>query len=189
MARALLELLPAKLRSLTLLVCFAMIILFVSTLLYCISWLSCKFLLCLQTLLRVWDCFLAFGHEAVFRFACGIIKAFENELLEINDPSQLLHALKNVPRLCLNKQQLVEVLHVGQATLPNLFVFVAVSLALTQMANTCKFAARTVLLPEEVFTPLSKLYAFYEILLCLVILWQKCPWAKLQKFLFLVRML
>nr|CAB3266838.1 TBC1 domain family member 2B-like [Phallusia mammillata] len=61
-----------------------------------------------RTVIRVWDCFLAHGHEAMFRVACGIIKQFEHELLEINDPSQLLHAIKNIPKLCYHRKQLIK---------------------------------------------------------------------------------
>lgn len=62
-----------------------------------------------QTLIRVWDCFLAFGHEAMFRVAYAMFKLFEDRLVELNEPSQLLHAAKNIPKLCTHPGQLIKV--------------------------------------------------------------------------------
>ncbi|XP_076803369.1 uncharacterized protein LOC143447247 isoform X2 [Clavelina lepadiformis] len=73
------------------------------------GWFLGLFFDCLpfQVLLRTWDCFLAFGHEAVFRISCIILKLFEPRLLELHDSSHLLHAVKNIPRLCSDPLYLI----------------------------------------------------------------------------------
>nr|XP_009861938.1 TBC1 domain family member 2B-like [Ciona intestinalis] len=74
------------------------------------GWFLGLFFDCLpfKTLIRVWDCFLAFGHEAVFRVSCAILKQFEDRLLELHEPSHLLHAIKNIPKLCTHPEQLIK---------------------------------------------------------------------------------
>jgi len=73
------------------------------------SWFLGLFFDCMtfETLVRVWDCLLVFGHEALFRISVAIFRIFEEQIIEITEPSQLLHAVKNLPRLCVRSDQLI----------------------------------------------------------------------------------
>jgi len=85
------------------------------------SWFLGLFFDCMQfgTLVRVWDCLLAFGHEALFRISCAILLTFEDRILEITEPSQLLHAVKNLPRLCVRSDELIKTAFYGLNKFPN----------------------------------------------------------------------
>jgi len=84
------------------------------------SWFLALFFDCLpfQTMIRVWDCFLAHGHEALFRVSCAIFRIFEDRLLELNEPSMLLHATKNIPKFCFQPEQLIQEAFAGFSNFP-----------------------------------------------------------------------
>jgi len=72
-----------------------------------------------EVLVRVWDCLLVFGHEALFRISVAIFSIYEGRILEVTEPSQLLHAIKNLPRVIGNADQLIREAFTGLQKFPS----------------------------------------------------------------------
>ncbi|XP_074655918.1 TBC1 domain family member 2B-like [Tubulanus polymorphus] len=63
----------------------------------------------MQTLLRVWDCFLLEGPKVLFRFALAILKIHESVLLEKEDTISIMKHLKLCARLTYDAEGLIKV--------------------------------------------------------------------------------
>ena len=62
-----------------------------------------------QTLIRIWDCFLAEGPKVLFRFSLAIIKINEQGILAKKDTINVMRHLKVCGKLMFDTDGLVEV--------------------------------------------------------------------------------
>ena len=60
------------------------------------------YLLGLQSILRILDCFLMEGHKLLFRVSLGILKLNEGVILSKTDPVTLFQFLKEIARHCFD---------------------------------------------------------------------------------------
>ena len=65
--------------------------------------------LLLQTLLRVWDCFLLEGPKVLFRFSLAILKLHEREILNKTETISVMRHLKACARVTYDVEGLVQV--------------------------------------------------------------------------------
>ncbi|XP_064648922.1 uncharacterized protein LOC135501087 isoform X6 [Lineus longissimus] len=63
----------------------------------------------METLLRIWDCFLLEGPKVLFRFAIAILKIHEKALLEKEDTISIMKHLKLCARLTFDSDGLIKV--------------------------------------------------------------------------------
>lgn len=63
----------------------------------------------LQTLLRIWDCFFVEGPKVLFRFALGLLKMHEKQLLQQLDTISVMRHLKCCAKLTFDVEGLVKV--------------------------------------------------------------------------------
>ncbi|KAH7978307.1 hypothetical protein HPB49_005145 [Dermacentor silvarum] len=61
-----------------------------------------------QTLLRIWDCFLLEGPKVLFRFSLAILKMHEEVLLTKQDTVSIMRQLKAIARLCYDVDTLIK---------------------------------------------------------------------------------
>ena len=65
--------------------------------------------LLLQTLLRVWDCFLLEGPKVLFRFSLAILKLHEREIVNKTETISVMRHLKACARVTYDVEGLVQV--------------------------------------------------------------------------------
>ena len=63
----------------------------------------------LQTLLRVWDCFLLEGPKVLFRFSLAILKLHEREIVNKTETISVMRHLKACARVTYDVEGLVQV--------------------------------------------------------------------------------
>ncbi|XP_054706992.1 uncharacterized protein LOC129216802 [Uloborus diversus] len=61
----------------------------------------------IETLLRIWDCFLLEGPKVLFRFSLGILKLQEEAILARHDTVSIMRQLKAAAKLCFDVDGLV----------------------------------------------------------------------------------
>lgn len=65
--------------------------------------------LCLQTLLRIWDCFLLEGPKVLFRFSLAILKLHEREIIKKCETISVMRHLKACAKVTYDVDGLVQV--------------------------------------------------------------------------------
>lgn len=65
---------------------------------------------CVQTMLRVWDCFLLEGPKVLFRVALALLQLHEEAILERNDTISVMKVIKAAARLTYDVHHLLKVL-------------------------------------------------------------------------------
>ncbi|RMX44344.1 hypothetical protein pdam_00015971, partial [Pocillopora damicornis] len=59
-----------------------------------------------QTAMRIWDCFVFEGREALFRIAVGLMKVQQPALLQLSCPLEIMQYMKRAARVTYDKDQL-----------------------------------------------------------------------------------
>ncbi|KAM7451092.1 hypothetical protein ABFA07_001163 [Porites harrisoni] len=61
-----------------------------------------------ETALRIWDCFVFEGREALFRIAVGLLKVQQPALLQLSCPLDIMQYMKRATRVTYDKDQLIK---------------------------------------------------------------------------------
>ncbi|XP_068694929.1 uncharacterized protein [Montipora foliosa] len=61
-----------------------------------------------ETALRIWDCFVFEGREALFRIALGLLKVQQTALLQLFCPMEIMQYIKRAARVTYDKDQLLK---------------------------------------------------------------------------------